>query len=85
MKSEGESSLSGTLKQKHQSAVETHTTTAGEENTHTHTHRQGNTSKVRTGIWRAHIGTHRVGGMQVNLVMKIIIIKKKLIGQKNVL
>lgn len=34
MKSEGESSLSGTLKQKHQSAVETHTTTASKDNTH---------------------------------------------------
>lgn len=40
MKSEGESSLSGTLKQKHQSAVETHTTTASKDNTQ-HTRSQG--------------------------------------------
>lgn len=40
MKSEGESSLSGTLKQK-QSAVETHTAAVGEDNTHTHTFQQG--------------------------------------------
>lgn len=49
MKSEGESSLSGTLKQKHQSAVETHTAAASKENIHTHTHGQGKTSEVRTG------------------------------------
>lgn len=54
MKSEGESSLSGTLKQKHQSAVETNTT-AGEESTHTYIqagkHLQGEDRNIESTYW----------------------------------
>lgn len=58
MKSEGESSLSGTLKQKHQSAVETHTTTASKDNTHIYTHTRSQGEGQITGERKY---THRAG------------------------